>query len=80
MGALVLAGKRWAPRWAVVVAVGFSAIHLVGLAYLFLLTPASASALTLSLQWQLGTALLLLWLSVLCSALRLAKCAGSPTQ
>ena len=62
----------------VVVAVGFSAIHLVGLAYLFLLTPASVSALTLSLQWQPGVALLLLWMSVLCSAFKLAKYAGSP--
>jgi hypothetical protein len=78
MGGLVLAGRRWASKWAVVVAVGFSAIHLVGLAYLFLLTPASIPALTLSLQWQLGVALLLLWLSILCSAFRVAKCVGSP--
>jgi hypothetical protein len=77
VGCLVLAEKRWVPRWAVVVAGGFSAIHLIGLAYLFLVTPASAPTLTLSLQWQLGAALLLLWLSVLFSAFRMAKSVDS---
>jgi hypothetical protein len=73
MGCLVLAGKRRAPRWAVVVAAGFAAIHVVGLAYLFLTAPVSDSVLTRSLQWQLGTAFVCLWLSVLCFAFRLAK-------
>ncbi len=72
MGCLILLAKRWAPRWAVVVAGGFSAIHLIGLAYLFLLAPASASALTRSLQWQVGAGFLFLWLCVLGSAFRLA--------
>jgi|GEM_PF-3045211 hypothetical protein len=78
MGCLVLAGKRWTPKWAVVVAAGFAAIHLVGLAYLFFIPPASGSPLTLSLQWQLGAALFFLWLSVLGSAFRLARCSGAP--
>jgi hypothetical protein len=78
MGGLVLSGRPWAPRWAVVVAGGFCAIHLIGLAYLFLVAPSSASALTQSLQWQLGTALLFLWLWVLGSAFRLARGARSP--
>ena len=73
MGGLVLAGRRRAPRWAVVVATGFCAIHLVGLAYLFLLASASVNVLTRSLQWQLGTAFVFLWLGILCFALRLAK-------
>jgi hypothetical protein len=73
VGSLVLAEKRWAARWAVVVAGGFSAIHLVGLAYLFLIVPASTPALTRSLQWQLGVAFLILWLGNLCFAFRLAK-------
>jgi hypothetical protein len=73
MGGLVLAEKRWAPKWAVVIAGGFSAIHLVGLAYLFLIVPASTPALTRSLQWQLGVALLLLWMTNLFFAFRLVK-------
>jgi hypothetical protein len=77
MGCLVLAGKRWAPRWSVVVAAGFAAIHLVGLAYLFLVAPGSDSVLTRSLQWQLGTAFVFLWASVLCFAFWLAKSAES---
>ena len=52
----MLAGKRWAPRWAVVMAAGFTAMHLVGLAYLFLVSPSSVAELTRSLQWQLGSA------------------------
>jgi hypothetical protein len=77
MGGLVLSGRHWAPRWSVVVAGGFAAMHLIGLAYLFLITPVSDSALTRSLQWQLGIAFLLLWLVVLLSAFRLAKCADA---
>ncbi len=77
MGSLVLSNRRWVPKWAVVVAAGFAAIHLIGLAYLFLVTPASISDLSRSLQWQLGVALLFLWLSVFCSAFRLAKCFDS---
>jgi hypothetical protein len=73
MGALVLSGKRWAPRWSVVVAGGFSAIHLIGLAYLFLLTPPSYTNVTRSLQWQLGAAFVLLWLAILAFAFRRAK-------
>jgi hypothetical protein len=73
MGRLVIAGKAWAPRWAVVVAAGFSVIHLVGLVYLFLLTPASVSIVTRALQWQLGCAFVFLWLIVLSFAFRLAK-------
>jgi hypothetical protein len=73
IGGLVLAGRHRAPRWAVVVAGGFSAIHLIGLAYLFLLAPSSSSTVTQSLQWQLGTAFLFLWLCVLWSAFRLAR-------
>jgi hypothetical protein len=73
MGWLVLSGKRWAPRLAVVVAGEFAAIHLIGLARLFLVSTAPISALAQSLQWQLGSAFLLLWLSVLWSAFRLAK-------
>jgi hypothetical protein len=76
MGGLVLAEKRWAARLAVVVAGGFSAIHLVGLAYLFLIVPASTPALTRSLQWQLGVAFLVLWLTNLGFAFGLAKCVG----
>jgi hypothetical protein len=74
MGGLVLAGKHWAPRLSVVVAAAFAAIHLVGLAYLFLMGSATASVLTRSLQWQLGTAFVFLWLSVLGFAFRLVKC------
>jgi hypothetical protein len=73
MGCLVLAGRRRAPRWAVVVAGGFCAVHLIGLAYLFLLRPGLDSVVTRSLQWQLGTAFVLLWLTVLGFAFRLAK-------
>lgn len=76
MGALVLSEKTRVARWAVVVAAGFSAVHLVGLAYLHLETPRSTPALTLSLQWQLGSSFLLLWLCVLLTAFRLAKRAG----
>jgi hypothetical protein len=76
MGALVLAGRRRSPRLAVVVAGGFCSIHLIGLAYLFLIAPESASTLTQSLQWQLGTALLFLWLVVLWSAFLLANGVG----
>jgi hypothetical protein len=76
MGGMVLAGRRRAPRLAVVVAGGFCAIHLIGLAYLFLIAPGSASPLTQSLQWQLGTALLFLWLVVLWSAFLLANGVG----
>lgn len=76
IGCLVLAGRRRGPRLAVVVAGGFSAIHLIGLAYLFLIVPSSVSALTQSLQWQLGTALLFLWLVVLWSAFLLANSVG----
>jgi hypothetical protein len=76
MGAMVLAEKRWAPRLAVVVAGGFCAMHLIGLAYLFLVPAVSDSPLTPSLQWQLGTAFLFLWLGVLGFAFRLAK--GAP--
>jgi hypothetical protein len=78
MGCLVLAGKRWAPRLAVVVAAGFAAVHLVGLAHLFLVAPASVSALTRSLQWQLGTAFFFLWVGIFCFALRLARAVESP--
>jgi hypothetical protein len=80
MGGLVLTEKPRAPRWAVVVAGGFSAIHLVGLADLFLTGSAPDSALARSLQWQLGVALLFLWLGVLFSAFRLARCADSSRQ
>jgi hypothetical protein len=83
MGGLVLAGRRRAPRLAVVVAGGFCSIHLIGLAYLFLVAPDAASALAQSLQWQLGTALLFLWLVVLWSAFLLANGvgpSGSATQ
>ena len=73
MGWLVLAGKPWAPRLSVVVAAAFAAIHLVGLAFLFLTGSASSAVLTRSLQWQLGTAFVLLWLSVLGFAFRLVK-------
>lgn len=74
MGGLVLSGRRRAPRLAVVAAGGFSAVHLIGLAYLFLVSPYySASTPTQSLQWQLGTSLLFLWLCVLWTAFRLAK-------
>jgi hypothetical protein len=73
VGGLVLSGRRRAPRLAVVVAGGFSSVHLIGLAYLFLVAPNSASALTQALQWQLGTSLLFLWLCVLWTAFRLAK-------
>jgi hypothetical protein len=68
---------------AVVVAGGFCSIHLIGLAYLFLVAPDAASALAQSLQWQLGTALLFLWLVVLWSAFLLANGvgpSGSATQ
>jgi hypothetical protein len=75
MGCQVLAGKRWAPRWAVVVAGGFAAIHVVGLAYLFLVGSTAVSVLTRSLQWQLGGAFVFLWLSILCFSFRLAKAA-----
>jgi hypothetical protein len=83
MGGLVLSGRRRAPRLAVVVAGGFSAVHLIGLAYLFLVSPDSASTPTRSLQWQLGTSLLFLWLCVLWTAFRLARASdasgsGSP--
>jgi hypothetical protein len=77
VGGFVLAGRRWAPKLSVLVAVGFSAVHLVGLGYLFLAAPASVSALTRSLQWQAGAAFLFLWLCVLFCALRLANRAGS---
>jgi hypothetical protein len=73
MGFVVLAGRRLAARWAVVVASGFCAIHLIGFAFLFLVTPTTASTITQSLQWQLGTALLFLWLFVLGSAYWLAR-------
>lgn len=76
MGGLVLAGKRWAPKWAVVVAAGFCAMHFVGLAYLFLGAPTPDAALTRSLQWQLAAAFAFLWFSVLFFAFRLAKGAG----
>src|ERR1700722_432880 len=56
MGGLVLAGRRRGPRLAVVVAGGFCAMHLIGLAYLFLIAPDSASPLAQSLQRQVGTA------------------------
>jgi hypothetical protein len=74
MGGLILAGKPWAPRLSVVVAAAFAAIHAIGLAYLFLTGSPSAAVLTRSLQWQLGTAFVLLWLSVLGFAFRLVKC------
>ena len=73
MGGLVLAGNHWAPKWSVVVAAGFTAIHLVGLAYLFLAAPVSVPVLTRSLQWQLGSAFVSLWLLILCFAFRLAR-------
>jgi hypothetical protein len=74
MGGLVLSGRRWAPRLAVVAAACLCTIHLIGLARLFL-TPALDSAITRSLQWQLGTGFLFLWLGVLGSAFRLVRCA-----
>jgi hypothetical protein len=76
MGALVLAQRPWAPRWAVVVAAGFSAVHLVGLAYLYLAASASVPAIVRSLQWQLGGSFLSLWLGVLLAAFRLARRTG----
>jgi hypothetical protein len=80
MGCQVLAAKRWAPRWSVVVAGGFAAIHVVGLAYLFLVEPASVPVLTRSLQWQLGCAFVFLWLCVLCFAFRLARSVESSVK
>lgn len=76
VGGLVLVGKPWAPRWAVVVAAGFLAMHLVGLTYLFLGAP-TVAALTRSLQWQLAAAFACLWTCVLLFAFRLAKDAGA---
>jgi hypothetical protein len=73
MGCQVLAGKRWAPKLAVVVAGGFAAIHVIGLAYLFLAAPTAVSVLTRSLQWQLGGAFVVLWLSILCFSFRFAN-------
>jgi hypothetical protein len=74
MGCLVLSARHWAPRLSVVVAAAFAAVHFVGLVYLFLTSSPSAAILTRSLQWQLGTAFLLLWLSVLGFAFRLVRC------
>jgi hypothetical protein len=74
MGGLVLAGKSWAPRVSVVVAAAFAAIHLVGLVYLFLTGSTSVAVLTRSLQWQLGTTFVFLWLGVLVFAFRLVRC------
>jgi hypothetical protein len=78
MGCLVLAVKIWVPRLAVVVAAGFCAIHLIGLAYLFLITPPDVPMLTQSLQWQLGTSLFFLWLTILFASFRLANCFPHP--
>lgn len=78
VGCLVLAGKRWVPRWAVVVAAAFAAIHLVGLADLFFVGSESAPLPTRALQWQLGAAFLFIWVSVLLAAFRLARCADRP--
>ncbi|HEY1794218.1 MAG TPA: hypothetical protein VGG34_14980 [Opitutaceae bacterium] len=72
MGLIVLRGPKWAPRWAVVVAAGFGAMHLTGLACLLLL-PESPEPLTRSLQWQLAAGLFFVWALVLAAALRLAR-------
>ena len=78
LGLLVLSGRPWAPRLAVVAASGFTAVHLIGLAYLFFVAPSSGSVLARSLQWQIGTGFLFLWLCVLGSAFRLVRVSESP--
>jgi hypothetical protein len=78
VGVIVLSGRPWAPRWAVVVAAGFGALHLVGLSHLFLAPTAPETVITRSLQWQLGTAFVLLWATILALTFRLARLLDSP--
>jgi hypothetical protein len=78
VGGLVLAGRRWAPRGAVVSAAGFACIHAIGLVDLLLIGTSPTLALARSLQWQLGTGFLFLWLGILWCAFRLAGCVESP--
>lgn len=73
MGLTLLAEKRWSPRIAVVGAGALGAVHLIGLAYLFLTDNAGATPLARSLQWQLGLVFLFIWLTVLAVALRLVR-------
>lgn len=78
MGGIVLARKPWAPKWSLVVAAGFAAIHLIGLAYLFFDAQGSVPAPTGVLQWRLGSSFLALWLFVVFAASRLARSAQVP--
>jgi hypothetical protein len=72
MGVWVLSGRNRVAKYAVVVAGGFEAIHLIGSAFLFLDAPDASLGLGKSLSWQLGATYLFLWLGVLASALKLA--------
>lgn len=80
IGALVLSGRHRVAKYAVVVAGGFAAIHLIGSAYLFLDPPDISYGLSRSLSWQMGAAFLFLWLGVFASALRLAHCTRPAPQ
>jgi hypothetical protein len=72
MGLRVLSGSHRAAKYAVVVAGGFAAIHLIGSAYLFLDPPDASLGLSRSLSWQLAATYLFLWTGILASALSLA--------
>jgi hypothetical protein len=80
MGGLVAAQKAWVPKWSLVVAAGFAAIHLIGLVYLFFDAPGATPSPTSLLQWRLGSSFFALWLVVAFAANKFARTASSPAS
>jgi hypothetical protein len=78
MGGLVVTQKAWVPKWSLVVAAGFSAIHLIGLVYLFFDVPGSTPVPASILEWRLGSSFFALWLFIMFAANKLAGSASAP--